>query len=238
MVRNRIPLALAVATVAAFGAGQAMAQDATPAMTPDAAPAAAATPAPAPAPTPAPKAVAKTPSHPTEKLVDDKIIAGIREWLKNPVVAMSIESQNQRYGKISQAKIDKLDKQWVAEREKQDQPLVATTLSSPLSTYVTQVQAGSTGLYTEIIIVDDKGLNVGQSDITSDFWQGDEAKFKKTFPVGPDAVFVDAAELNKDTNTWRAQVNMTVTDDKGTAIGAATVEVNLTELARRRQASM
>lgn len=177
-------------------------------------------------------------SPPTSALIDDEVIAGIRSWLKNPVVPMSIEANNRRYDEISDAEIKKLDEQWVAEREQTDQPLVATILSSPLSIYVTQVQAGSLGLYAEIIVMDDKGLNVGQSAVTSDFWQGDEAKFKKTFPVGPDAVFVDEAEKHDGTNTWRTQVNLTVTNDSGTAIGAVTVEINLTELARRRGAVM
>lgn len=183
-------------------------------------------------------APAAAPPPPTSALIDEEVVAGIRDWLKNAVVPMSIEAQNRRYGDISEAEIKKLDAQWVAEREQDDQPLVATTLSSPLSIYVTQVQAGSLGLYAEIIVMDDKGLNVGQSGVTSDFWQGDEAKFQKTFPVGTDAVFVDEAEKHDGTNTWRTQVNMTVTNDSGTAIGAVTVEVNLTELARRRGAVM
>ena len=82
--------------------------------------------------------------------------------------------------------------------------------------------------------MDDKGLNVGQSSITSDYWQGDEGKFQKTYPEGADAVFIDEAELNEDTKTWRAQVNLTVVDEAKKPIGAVTVEVNLTELARRK----
>lgn len=209
MPRTRISLAFAAATAILFASEAATAQD---------------------FPTKA--------APPTSALVDEDVISDIREWLANPVVAMSIEAQNRRLGDMTTAEIKKLDEQWRGERESDDQPLVATTLSSPLSIYVTQVQAGSTGLFTEIIVMDEKGLNVGQSAVTSDFWQGDEAKFEKTFPVGPDAVFVDEAEKHDGTGTWRAQVNMTVTDDSGSAIGAVTVEVNLTELARRRAAVM
>ncbi len=84
--------------------------------------------------------------------------------------------------------------------------------------------------------MDDKGLNVGQSAITSDYWQGDEAKFKKTYPAGQNAVFIDAPEYREGSDTWHAQLNLTVHGQDGAAIGAATVEVNLTELARRRAA--
>jgi hypothetical protein len=78
-------------------------------------------------------------------------------------------------------------------------------------------------------------LNAGQSAITSDFWQGDEAKFQKTFPEGPTAIFIDEPEINKDSGTENVQVNMSITDGTG-AVGTVTVEVNLTEL-RRRQAA-
>ena len=80
------------------------------------------------------------------------------------------------------------------------------------------------------------GLNVGQSSVTSDYWQGDEDKFQKTFQVGPDAVFIDEPEYHDETKTWRVQVNLTIVDPATkAAIGAATAEINLTELQRRLQ---
>jgi hypothetical protein len=97
------------------------------------------------------------------------------------------------------------------------------------------MQGRSLGLYAEIFIMDQNGLNVGQSSITSDFWQGDEAKFQKTYDVAPDAVFIDEPEFDDEMKIWRGQVNLTVTDADGKSIGAATVELNLTELARRSQ---
>lgn len=171
---------------------------------------------------------------PSVSIIDAKAIQEIRDWLKNPVVEMSITAQNKKYKQLPQEEIDKLDKQWRAERKSDDQPLVAAILSNPLSNYLTQIQAASGGLFTEIFVMDANGLNVGQSAITGDFWQGDEAKFQKTFPNGAEAVFIDEAELNDDTKTWRAQVNLTVNDQNNKPIGAVTVEYNLTELARRR----
>ncbi|MBO6562538.1 MAG: hypothetical protein JJ959_18475 [Nisaea sp.] len=170
---------------------------------------------------------------PSVEILDEAAIELIRDWLNNPVVEMSILAHNKRYKGVGQEQIDALDKAWRAERESEDQPLIAATLSSPLSTYLTQIQAMSGGIFTEIFVMDAYGLNVGQSSITSDFWQGDEAKFQKTFDVGPTAVFVDEPEFHEASKTWRAQVNLTIAKD-GEAIGAVTVEYNLSELARRR----
>ncbi|WP_417464651.1 hypothetical protein [Kordiimonas sp.] len=175
--------------------------------------------------------------QPSTSLIDDKVLGEVRSWLLVPVVFMSVEAQNRRYAGLKQADIDGLDRQWRAEREAENQPLIAATLNNPLSTYLTQVQAASAGLFTEIFVIDAQGLNAGQSAITSDFWQGDEAKFQKTYDVGAGAVFIDEAEYHEASGTWRAQANMTLQSNGGQAIGAATVEINLTELARRSKLS-
>lgn len=167
-------------------------------------------------------------------LISKSFTGELGKILNNEIVQMMVAAQNARHAKISQSEIDALDKQWRAERKAEDKPLISATLSNPLSVYLLRMQARANGLYTEIFIMDDKGLNVGQSSITSDYWQGDEAKYKKTFLVAPDAVFIDDPEWHKGTKTWRAQVNMTIAGQKnGKAIGAAVFEINLTELKRR-----
>lgn len=170
-----------------------------------------------------------------DQLITDDTIRDIREWLASPVVELSISSQNRLRDSMTQDQIEAADKQWVAEREAEDQPLVAAILTNPLSSYLTQIQARSGGLFAEIFVMDSMGLNVGQSSITSDFWQGDEAKFKNTFPNGANAVFIDEAEYDEGSDTWRSQLNMTLSNQQGTPIGAVTIEVNLNELARRQQ---
>lgn len=171
-------------------------------------------------------------------LVTPAFIEETREWLGNPIVPLSVNAQNVYRGRLSQTEIDALDQQWVAEREASDMPLISATLSAPLSIYLLRVQAKSLGLYTEIFVMDANGLNVGQSAITGDYWQGDESKFQKTYPVGAGAVFVDEPEWDEDRKIWAVQVNLTLTDPKSSApIGAATIEVNLTELQRRSGAA-
>ncbi len=170
-----------------------------------------------------------------EWLIRNHLVDEVRQWSSSPVVLMTLEASNARYADIDQAGIDALDKQWVAEREVDDQPLITAVLSSPLSSYLTRIQADSQGLYTAIFVMDSTGLNAGQSAITSDFWQGDEAKWQKTYLVGPDAVFIDDIEINEETGTEIAQLNLSIAQD-GKVVGAITVDVNLTELRRRHAA--
>lgn len=169
-----------------------------------------------------------------DRLVDEALLREIDGWLETEIVRVSVAAQNAKYGDLAQTEIEALDAQWVAEREAADKPLISATLSSPLSIYLLRQQARTLGLYTEIFITDRNGLNVGQSSITSDFWQGDEAKFQNTFPEGVGTVFIDEPEWDDERHIWRVQVNRTIADDSGNApIGVATIELNLTELERR-----
>ena len=168
--------------------------------------------------------------------VETVVLPEIATILSEAIVGYTVSAQNARLGNLAQAEIDDFDAQWRAERGQPEQPLISAVLSNPTSTYLTRVQAQSLGLFTEIFIMDDNGLNVGQSNITSDFWQGDEAKFQRTYGVGAGTVFVDEPEFRDDIGVWVVQVNTTV-DGEGAAIGAATFEVNLTELTRRHAAA-
>jgi hypothetical protein len=77
--------------------------------------------------------------------------------------------------------------------------------------------------------VDNKGLNVAQTDPTLDYMQGDEAKFQKTFLVGPEAVFIDAVAPDDGVNV--AQANMSIKDPQlDKAIGAVTIGIAVDRL--------
>ncbi len=174
-------------------------------------------------------------NSPSLDLIDESVLAKIRSVLDHPIVVISVKAQNSIYGDLDEAAILKLDKQWRAETESDDQPLIASVMSVPLSTFLTLQQAQHQGLFSEVFVMDRNGLNVGQGAVTADYWQGDEAKFLKTFPVGPDAVFIDEPEFNEDFKTWRTQVSLTLSRE-GEKLGVATFEVNLTELERLKNA--
>ena len=240
--RRQMPtsIVLFAPVVLALFALPSLAQDApvappAPAATTEAAPAPAVPTQPEPAQPEPTQAAAKPTAPDAAKLITPEVIAAAKQLLAQPVTVISIGASNDGHAKIDQAGIDALDSEWKAESKAEKQPLIAEMLSSPLSNYLLYLQAQSAGLYVEMFVMDDKGLNVGQSSVTSDYWQGDEAKYQKTFQVGPDATFIDEAEFHDETKTWRAQLNFTVVDPaSGKPIGAATVEMNLTELERRQ----
>ena len=168
-----------------------------------------------------------------DKLLTDDIKAEIGKVLNNEIVIQSIEDQNEKHAHYTEADITAVDELWKTQRKNEDQYLIAAVLANPLSAYLTRLQAHSGGKFVEMFVMDNKGLNVGQSSVTSDFWQGDEAKWQKSYAKGAGTVFIDDAEYNKDLDRWTLQYNIALSNKENKAIGAATVEVNLTELARR-----
>jgi hypothetical protein len=158
----------------------------------------------------------------------DFVTKNVVPKLADPVVLDALKAQDAKNAGLQQADIDALDKTWRAEVEAAAKPMIDAALGSPVSKYLADLREKSNGVVTEIFVTDAKGLNVGQSDPTSDYWQGDEAKWQKTFAVGPGAVFVDKIEQDESTQQLQTQVSMTISDPAtGAAIGAVTVGINV-----------
>lgn len=153
------------------------------------------------------------------------------EWLNHSEVVSAINAQNSKHESLSETEIVSLDKQWRAETSASSKPLVDAILANSLSSYLADVKENSAGVYTEIFVMDNKGLNVGQSDVTSDYWQGDEAKWQKTYPMGANAVHVGEVEFDDSSQQFQSQVSMSVVDPaSGQVIGAVTVGINVDAL--------
>ncbi|MGE0845250.1 MAG: hypothetical protein AB7L41_03215 [Flavobacteriaceae bacterium] len=162
--------------------------------------------------------------------IKEYVTANVLPWLSDPVVVNAIKAQNEKNASLGQADIDKLDKQWRAEVDAGSKPMIDGVMGNELSKFLAQKKEASGGLITEAFVMDDKGLNVGQSDVTSDYWQGDEAKWKETYAVGPDAIFVDEIEKDESTQQLQSQVSVSIKDESGKAIGAITLGVNVDAL--------
>lgn len=163
-----------------------------------------------------------------EQALKELVESQLRAIAENPVVIGAVTQQNAASGSLAQPEIDRLDQQWRSEVDGQEKTLIVRVLANDLSNYLKHISDDSAGLYTEIIVMDEKGLNVGQSSVTSDYWQGDEDKWMKTYPVGADAVFVDEIEMDESTQQLQSQVSFSIVDPASKqVIGAITFGVNL-----------
>ena len=150
----------------------------------------------------------------------------IRAKMADPMVIAAVTGANAGNASLSPNDILTLDGQWRAEVGK-DSTLIKGVAENPTSAMLRDLVSASGGKVTEVIVMDAQGLNVAVSDITSDYWQGDEDKHSQTFAVGPTAVHVSEIEFDESSQTYQAQVSFTITDPAtGLAIGAATIGLN------------
>ncbi|MCC1491832.1 cache domain-containing protein [Cognatishimia sp. F0-27] len=149
----------------------------------------------------------------------------LASWVAAPEIVQAIAAQNTQTAGYDASQIDALDQQWRAQVGTGSTPLIDAVMNNPASEFLRQQVALSGGAITEIFIMDSMGLNVAASGVTSDYWQGDEAKFQQTYAIGPDAVHFSDVEFDESSQSFQAQISMPVVDESGKVIGAITVGV-------------
>ncbi|HEX8820235.1 MAG TPA: hypothetical protein VF794_09940, partial [Archangium sp.] len=81
----------------------------------------------------------------------------------------------------------------------------------------------------EVLIMDNQGALVGATRRTSDYWQGDEAKWLKAFNGGRGGELREKPFFDDSSQSYVVQVSLPVKDG-ARAIGALTVSLSLLEL--------
>jgi hypothetical protein len=151
----------------------------------------------------------------------------VMPWASNPVLIDAIVAQNAAHAGMSQARIDELDLQWRAETGDPNSALIKGVLGNPASAFLSEQMVATGGIITEVFVMDNLGLNVAASAVTSDYWQGDEEKFTETFSKGAGSMHVGEVEYDESTMTYQIQVSFPVINPAdGALIGAMTVALD------------
>lgn len=155
----------------------------------------------------------------------------VSRWAQSPEIVAAIKAQNEAHAGLTQSQIDEMDQAWRANVGDPSSDIIAPVLNNVVSDNLRDRVDASDGSITEVFVMDQHGLNVAASDVTSDMWQGDEAKFQKTYGMGPDGKHVSEVELDESTQRYQGQVSLTIIDpDTGAPIGAITVGVDAESL--------
>lgn len=156
--------------------------------------------------------------------------AEIGAWTNDPVVVAAIVAQNAETAGFDQGDIDQLDTTWRNEVGTSSE-MIASVLQNDAAVFLRRRLEASGGVISEVFAMDARGLNVAASDVTSDYWQGDEAKFQKTYPMGPGAVHYGEVEFDESSQTYQGQISVVVVDpNSNEPIGALTIGVNVEAL--------
>lgn len=137
----------------------------------------------------------------------------------DPVIVAAVKEQNAKG--MSLAEIQAMDTKWQETAGVAD--FMDALMNNPCAVRLKEIM-NSKPFYAEIFVMDNQGANVCQTNKTSDYWQGDEGKFKNSY--GANAVFVDEVEFDDSAQAYLTQVSVPVKDG-GNVIGAITFGIDV-----------
>lgn len=154
----------------------------------------------------------------------DGAMETIRKIASDPAVVKAIAAQNAKG--ISLAKIKKADSDWTQASGVTDfmKELMDNECAAALKKYKAELPA-----MAESFAMDNQGALVCTLKKTSDYWQGDEDKWQKSFARGKGADFVDKAVFDESSQAYSVQVSVPVKDG-AKVVGALTVGLSLEQL--------
>ena len=150
----------------------------------------------------------------------------IRSWASAPELITAVKAQNSENGGLAEPQIIEMDNMWRAEVGGSDTPTIDAVLNNEAAEFLRAQVAMLDGMVTEVFVMDSVGLNVAASAVTSDYWQGDEAKFTQTYPMGANGIHFSDVDFDESSQSYQAQISISLVDpDTGETIGAMTVGV-------------
>ena len=161
------------------------------------------------------------PAEEAPRVVKDLAGAELAAMGKDPVIVAAVKKANAEDRSLDDVKA--MDERWKSDAGITDymKPLMENDCAVKLNEIL-----NSKDFYAEIFVMDSQGANVCMTHKTSDYWQGDEAKFEESFAGGTGAVFVDEVEFDDSAQAYLVQVSVPVMDGDA-AIGAITFGIDV-----------
>jgi len=167
------------------------------------------------------------PIHASEKAPGKVIDLANTEIVKigvDPVIVEAVKAENAKNKTMLQ--IQELDKKWMATPGVDD--FMKALMDSECGKQLQTIQK-STAYYAEIFVMDNQGANVAMTDKTSDYWQGDEAKFTESYKGGQGGIHISDVEFDDSTQVYVVKVSVPVKDGDQ-VIGAVTVGMDIEKI--------
>ncbi|MDK9708543.1 MAG: PDC sensor domain-containing protein [Desulforhopalus sp.] len=162
-----------------------------------------------------------SPAEEAPQKVKDLAYSTLAALGNDAVIVSAVKAENAKGKTLIQIK--ELDERWIKTPGLAD--FMKAVSDSECGRYLRSLLS-SHPYYYEMFVMDNQGANVAMTDKTSDYWQGDEAKFIKSFNNGSGAVFVDQVKFDESSQAYLVQVSVPVMDGDH-AIGAITFGIDI-----------
>lgn len=142
-------------------------------------------------------------------------------WAEDRTIVDAVRQRNAR--RLSLDEVKRIDAEWTAGRAAADVREATTGACADRL----RALAAQSPRYGETFVMDANGAVVCATQRTSDYWQGDEAKWTRAFTGG--AVFIDRPKLDDSAKSRLAQISLPIVEN-GKPAGVLTVGVNIDAL--------
>lgn len=153
----------------------------------------------------------------------------VQHMALNPLLVRAVRQQNA--SGLTPNEIARREKAWRATKE--PTPFKIALQTSPAGRFL-KAQVERSTSFNEAFLTDNQGANVAAFPATSDYMQGDEDKWSKSFNGGDGRIFRGELERDESTNTVAVQISAPVLD-RGKTIGVLVVGVTFDYLQTKRQ---
>ncbi|RKH48273.1 PDC sensor domain-containing protein [Corallococcus sicarius] len=156
----------------------------------------------------------------------DRVMPALRRLAADPEVLQAIRAQNAR--RVPLATVQRLDEEWRATPALT--PFKQAVLDAPCRGALQRLQQRLGPAMAEAFTMDGQGALVCASRRTSDYWQGDEDKWRLTHARGRGGPELrEAPFFDESSQAYVIQVSLPVRDG-AQVIGALTVGLSLLDL--------
>ncbi len=154
----------------------------------------------------------------------DQVLAAVKKWETDRTLVAAVREQNQ--SGLTFEQIMARDRQWVETRGLDEGMKALLIKPASLRLLVLQV---TKPYFSEMFLMDNQGAIVAMTNKTSDYWQGDEDKWIKSYNGGKGGIHIGDVEYDESAGEYLAHVAIPIKDN-GKVIGALAIGVLVDEL--------
>lgn len=137
----------------------------------------------------------------------------------HPVIVRAVRSQNNE--QLSMETIQQRDSEW---RSTQQENALQRSIGHSRASQVLKTIVERNPAFNEAFATDNQGANVAMYPTTSDYWQGDEDKWIKSFNDGDGKQWIGDIEVDESTGTAAVQVSVPIFD-QGETVGVLVIGI-------------
>lgn len=157
------------------------------------------------------------------RLIEARVYRSLSQRILSALHGTLITSDN---AAPNAKEIKHLEKKWLKELKSKRYDLIDSVLNNAIKPLIERELNDEAGSVTEIIVTDKFGRNVFVSQPTSDYWQGDESKFRGVVSSGY-KIYYGPMQFDASTGKFQTQISSPIFNARGEFDGVLVVGVDV-----------